>query len=176
MQNATQIFTVPHGLLSLNFVIELEYKDEELYKLSLNEFALKEFDVVHAKLQEKKTEFDSFAKNVFTQLAQYFMGQCTLFDVPIKHIGTPFQISVWKALQEIPYGQTCSYKNIACAVNSGKAYRAVGMANNQNPIAIIVPCHRVIGANGKLVGYAGGVHIKAALLDLEKHVALIKAN
>lgn len=176
MQNATQVFTLPHGLLSLNLSIQIEYKDEELYAVLMDEINTDELDTININVQEQKTKTDSFAKNVFTQLAQYFMGQCTLFDIPIKHVGTPFQVSVWKALLEIPYGETCSYKDIACAINNEKACRAVGMANNKNPIGIIVPCHRVIGANGKLVGYAGGVHIKAALLDLEKYTSLIKQD
>ena len=79
-----------------------------------------------------------------------------------------FQLKVWKALQSIPYGETRSYKDIAIAVGSPKATRAVGMANNRNPIAIIIPCHRVIGSNGKLVGYGGGMHVKEFLLNLEQ--------
>ena len=95
-------------------------------------------------------------------------GHRKSFDIPIKFVGTPFQISVWKALQSIPYGQTASYKDIANLIENPRAYRAVGMANNKNPLAIIVPCHRVVGADGSLTGYAGGIKIKEKLLELEK--------
>ncbi len=101
------------------------------------------------------------------QLAEYFAGRRQVFEVPLAAAGTPFQQRVWAALRTIPYGQTRSYGQVAAAIGSPKACRAVGMANNRNPIMIIVPCHRVIGADGSLVGYAGGVHIKEYLLRLE---------
>lgn len=101
------------------------------------------------------------------QLEEYFQGMRKEFDLPLKPTGTPFMESVWKALQDIPYGQTKSYKDIAEAIGNAKACRAVGLANNRNPIPIFIPCHRVIGANGKLVGYGGGLHIKEYLLELE---------
>lgn len=103
------------------------------------------------------------------QLAEYFAGIRKAFDLPLAPEGTDFQKSVWQALQQIPYGETRSYKEIATAVGNPKASRAVGMANNRNPISIVIPCHRVIGANGKLVGYGGGLGIKEALLQLEKN-------
>ncbi len=102
------------------------------------------------------------------QLKEYFAGVRKTFDLPIKLCGTPFQMRVWQQLQKIPYGQTRTYKQIAEAVGSPKACRAVGMANHNNPIAIIVPCHRVIGSNGLLTGYAGGLDFKQYLLNLEK--------
>ena len=105
------------------------------------------------------------------QLREYFSGRRKAFDFPIAPDGTPFQEKVWKALREIPYGETRTYKEIAIAVGNEKACRAVGMANNKNPIPIIIPCHRVIGANGKLVGYAGGLDTKQLLLDLERRYA-----
>ena len=101
------------------------------------------------------------------QLKAYFAGELKVFDVPLALNGTPFQKAAWKALMEIPYGQTCSYKDIAIKIGNPKAVRAVGMANNKNKIPIIIPCHRVIGTNGKLVGYAGGLEVKQQLLDLE---------
>ena len=101
------------------------------------------------------------------QLEEYFNGNRTQFDFPIEMIGTDFQKLVWNALCDIPYGQTRTYKQIAEAVGNPKACRAVGMANNRNPIAVVVPCHRVIGSNNKLVGYASGVELKKTLLDLE---------
>lgn len=102
------------------------------------------------------------------QLDEYFQGKRTTFSLPFKLTGTPFQLAVWKELQNIPYGQTTSYKEIAQKINKPKACRAVGMANNKNPLPIIIPCHRVIGSNGKLISYAGGLKLKNYLLELEK--------
>ena len=107
-------------------------------------------------------------KKANEELQEYFVGKRKVFDLPLAMEGTEFQKMVWKALSEIPYGTTCSYKDIALKVGNAKASRAVGMANNKNPIPIIIPCHRVIGANGKLVGYAGGLDIKQKLLEIEK--------
>lgn len=106
--------------------------------------------------------------DVITQLDEYFSGQRKIFNIPLSANGTEFQIKVWQALTTIPYGQTWSYQDLANAINNPKAVRAVGLANGKNPISIIVPCHRVIGKNGKLTGYAGGVERKAQLLELEK--------
>lgn len=103
------------------------------------------------------------------QLWEYFDGKRREFDLPLAPAGTEFMLRVWKALQEIPYGETRSYKEIAAAAGNSKACRAVGMANNRNPIAIVIPCHRVIGANGDLVGYGGGLDKKIFLLELEKN-------
>ncbi len=102
------------------------------------------------------------------ELDEFFEGKRKTFNLPLAPEGTAFQKKVWDALREIPYGQTRTYKDIAIAVDSPKGFRAVGMANNKNPIAIIVPCHRVIGSNGKLVGYAAGMEIKTWLLALEQ--------
>lgn len=106
-------------------------------------------------------------KKAFKQINEYLDGKRKIFDFPIEIIGTEFQKSVWKALQEIPYGETKTYKEIAIAIGNEKACRAVGMANNKNPLPIVVPCHRVIGTNGKLVGYAGGLNIKENLIQIE---------
>lgn len=113
----------------------------------------------------KETEF---ILKVKSQLDEYFSGQRKIFDLPINPKGTEFQKKVWKALIQIPYGKTCSYKDIAVSVGNPKASRAVGMANNKNPIPIIIPCHRVIGKNGNLTGYAGGLDLKSTLLNLEQ--------
>lgn len=102
-----------------------------------------------------------------TQMLEYLAGKRRAFDIPLQPEGTPFQLQVWDALLQIPYGQTRSYEQIAYALGNPRAMRAVGMANNKNPLPIFIPCHRVIGKNGNLVGYAGGVHIKKFLLDLE---------
>jgi methylated-DNA-[protein]-cysteine S-methyltransferase len=101
------------------------------------------------------------------QLAAYFEGRLTDFDLPLSLQGTPFQRLVWQALQEIPYGVTISYGDLARRVGNPNSSRAVGLANGHNPVSIIVPCHRVIGSNGKLTGYGGGLPRKAALLDFE---------
>ena len=110
----------------------------------------------------------SLTDTVYKQLTEYFEGRRKVFDFPIKLNGTDFQKAVWKELLKIPYGETCSYKEIAEKIKNPKACRAVGMANNKNPILIAVPCHRVIGADGSLVGYGGGLDMKKTLLDLEK--------
>lgn len=102
------------------------------------------------------------------QLQQYFAGKRTTFDFPISAQGTDFQQAVWAAVSRIPYGETRSYKEIAASVGNQRATRAVGMANNKNPLPIVVPCHRVIGVNGKPVGYAGGLKLKEYLLELEQ--------
>ena len=101
------------------------------------------------------------------QLTAYFAGTRTTFDLPMDPPGTAFQKSVWAELVKIPYGQTISYGELARRIGNPKASRAVGLANGRNPISIIVPCHRVIGASGKLVGYGGGLERKAALLARE---------
>ena len=106
-------------------------------------------------------------EEAFRQLNEYLAGKRTSFDLPLRAEGTPFMKSVWQALQEIPYGKTVSYKDIAEAIGRPQACRAVGLANNRNPIAIFIPCHRVIGKNGHLVGYGGGLDMKEQLLKLE---------
>lgn len=102
------------------------------------------------------------------QLDEYFNRRRREFLLPVFYEGTAFQKNVWAALRQIPYGKTCSYQDIARAVGNEKATRAVGMANNKNPLPILIPCHRVIGKNGRLVGYGGGLPIKEHLLELEK--------
>jgi len=104
------------------------------------------------------------------QLEQYFAAQRTVFDLPLAPQGTPFRQQTWQALQKIPYGETRYYTQQAELMNNRKAVRAVGAANGANPIAIVIPCHRVIGKNGSLTGYAGGLHRKAWLLDFEQNV------
>lgn len=106
-------------------------------------------------------------KEAFAQLSEYFSGKRKTFNLPLLLKGTDFQKQVWQALLKIPFGETRSYKQIAEAIGNPKAVRAVGMANNKNPLLIVVPCHRVIGANGKLVGYAVGLDKKEYLLRLE---------
>lgn len=116
--------------------------------------------------EEGRTELTD---QVFRQVMEYLDGRRRQFDFPYALHGTTFQEKVWRALCAIPYGETRTYGEIAAAVGSPKAARAVGMANHQNPILIAVPCHRVVGANGRLVGYGCGLDMKEALLKLEKN-------
>jgi methylated-DNA-[protein]-cysteine S-methyltransferase len=102
------------------------------------------------------------------QLASYFAGRLRVFDLPLAPRGTPFQVAVWDALRTIPYGETWSYADLARQIGRPIAVRAVGAANGQNPLPIVVPCHRVIGSNGRLVGFGGGLDMKRALLDIER--------
>jgi methylated-DNA-[protein]-cysteine S-methyltransferase len=112
-------------------------------------------------------------RETLCQLAAYFAGELRDFNLPLDPKGTDFQVAVWKALLAIPYGETRSYRDIASAIGKPAAVRAVGTANGSNPIAIIVPCHRVIGSSGKLVGYGGGLPMKRMLLDLETEHAYL---
>ena len=116
-------------------------------------------------IEEKDTEL---LLQTEKQLKEYFEGKRFDFEIPLNPTGTEFMQSVWKALEQIPYGETRTYKEIADAVGNPKASRAVGMANHRNPIPIIIPCHRVIGSNNKLVGYGLGLDMKQYLLELEK--------
>jgi len=111
---------------------------------------------------------DKLTDKAAKQLEEYFTGKRTRFDIPLDPQGTEFRCLVWKTLGEIPYGETRSYKQIAQAIKNPNACRAVGMANNKNPIWIMIPCHRVIGSDGTLTGYGGGLEMKQKLLELEK--------
>ena len=124
-----------------------------------------EKDKIPETVEEKETDL---IKEAIRQITLYLDGKLEYITVPIKLEGTEFQKLVWNELKKIPYGKTCTYKDIAKGIGNEKACRAVGNANNKNKIPIIVPCHRVIGTNGKLVGYAGGLDIKEKLLDIEK--------
>jgi O-6-methylguanine DNA methyltransferase len=110
-------------------------------------------------------------QELYHQLERYLGGEKVAFDVSLDLRGTPFQIQVWEALTAIPYGETRSYGEIARAVDRPRAYRAVGQANHNNPVPIVVPCHRVIGSRGDLVGFGGGLSVKEKLLDLERITA-----
>lgn len=112
---------------------------------------------------------DAVWATAVAQLTAYFAGELHTFTLPLAPQGTPFQQQVWAYLQTIPYGRTTTYGTIATALGNPNSSRAVGAANGRNPIAIIVPCHRVVGSNGKLTGYAGGLPIKEALLGLERN-------
>ncbi len=148
----------PFGLLTLA---------EENNKLTNCNFGNSPKLPQNAEIKETK-----LIKEAWLQLQQYFNGYRKTFELPLAPQGTTFQQAAWQALLTIPYGQTASYKDMAVKISNPKACRAIGMANNKNPIGIIIPCHRVIGSNGKLVGYAGGLDIKQKLLELEKFHSL----
>lgn len=138
-----------------------------------NGFITDLFPITKAKETIKAfNEETNLLKEAASQLRRYFEGSLCNFDLPLNPIGTEFQKDVWKALCDIPYGETRSYKEIAIAINNEKAVRAVGLANNRNPISFVIPCHRVIGSDGSLVGYGGGLPLKVHLLRLEKNVKL----
>jgi methylated-DNA-[protein]-cysteine S-methyltransferase len=113
-------------------------------------------------------------REALAQLDAYFAGRLRRFELPLAPQGTPFQLRVWEALLEIPYGETRSYGELARRIGSPDAPRAVGLANGRNPIAIVIPCHRVIGANGQLTGYGGGLALKRRLLSLERGPGLFE--
>lgn len=117
--------------------------------------------------QQRDARPNDVTELAYSQLIEYLSGQRTSFTLPLDAKGTHFQQRVWDLLVEIPYGQTCSYQHIAKQLDNPKAVRAVGAANGKNPLAIVIPCHRVIGANGSLTGYAGGLERKSWLLELE---------
>lgn len=135
---------------------------------------LVEFHFAHAtkELRDINVRETQLHEKAFRQLSEYLIGSRKEFDLPLAPKGTAFQIKVWQALTEIPYGETRTYGQIAALTGNPKAARAVGMANNRNPIAVFIPCHRVIGANGGLVGFGGGLDIKAYLLELERENAM----
>ena len=119
-------------------------------------------------LPEGAVADQSASRETIDQLMEYFEGKRTHFDLPLDVQGTDFQKAVWGELLRIPYGETRSYSDIATAIGRPGAARAVGMANHDNPLAVVIPCHRVVGRDGSLTGYAGGVHLKAQLLSIER--------
>ena len=135
-------------------------------------FSSKGLSLLSFKVPSKLLSDDSsheFSKNVETQLSEYLNGSREEFDISLDLVGTEFQIKVWKELTKINYGQTSSYGDLAKKIKLNKGARAIGGANNKNPVMIIVPCHRVIQSDGKLGGYAGGIELKQRLLDLEQN-------
>lgn len=148
MKKGTATYITEYGYLSIG------YEDNIIIFIK----RVKEISGKKTKLTDK----------VFNQIMEYFQGKRKSFDFKYELRGTEFQKKVWNALLEIPYGETRSYQEIAEMIGNKKASRAVGMANNRNPITIVVPCHRVIGKNGKLVGYFGGVEMKESLINIEK--------
>lgn len=153
-----QYFKTPLGFMKSigdsKYLISLEFASDEL-SLSDKDGMINSENAI---LKQTKEE-----------LKAYFQGNLYNFTVPYSFHGTDFQKKVWSALADIPYGETISYEELATRIGNPKACRAVGQTNNKNPIAIIVPCHRVVGKNGKLVGYGGGIDKKEWLLSLEKN-------
>lgn len=139
-----------------NYIVKVKIFNDESYYLDKE---ISKYGIKKETLLIKKTRLE---------LMEYFEGIRKIFDIPIILDGTEFQVKVWKELLKIPYGKTCSYLDIAKKIGNPNGARAVGMANNKNKIQIIIPCHRVIGSNKKLIGYAGGIKIKEKLLKLEK--------
>lgn len=154
----------------MNYAYSYEFETGKLWictdENSLIEISFND-NLVSRNTEIKETEL---ILKVKSQLEEYFSGKRKTFDLPLNPQGTEFQKRVWQALTKIPYGETCCYKDIAIAIGNPKASRAIGMANNKNPIPIIIPCHRVIGKNGNLTGYAGGLDIKRKLLEFEYNV------
>jgi methylated-DNA-[protein]-cysteine S-methyltransferase len=140
--------------------------------LAVNDQGLRGIEFVHGRRAEAPHLTDPVDYPVLEETARqlhaYFAGDLEIFDLPIAPEGTPFQQNVWRHLCAIPYGETISYGELACRMGRPKASRAVGLANGSNPIPIVIPCHRVIGSNGKLTGYGGGLAIKEKLLALER--------
>ena len=165
MRLAYHVMSSPLGLLFLarseQGLRHLEYMDRK---------SIKRMIANHSATQADATWEPSLLelKPVVEQLEGYFCGALATFDVPLDPIGSPVQMAVWKALLDIPYGETISYGMLAERVGNPAASRAVGLANGRNPIAIVIPCHRVIGSNGTLTGYGGGLPNKQKLLALER--------
>lgn len=121
--------------------------------------------------QDEQNQPTALSAEVYRQLQEYFAGKRTMFTVPYALNGTSFQQAVWTQIAKIPYGQTVTYKDIAQAIDKPRAFQATGRAVGANPLAILIPCHRVVGSNGELTGYAFGLEMKKSLLDLEcKHI------
>ena len=123
--------------------------------------------------KHSQTQHSELLKAACHQLDEYFQGKRRQFDLPLGYVGTPFQESVWRELQKIPYGETRSYEDIAVGIGNPKAVRAVGQANNRNPILLLIPCHRVIHKSGDISGFACGIETKKYLLDLERRIVCL---
>ena len=149
-------FKSPIGIITIR-------EEEE----KLTELLLSKYDV---SLPERYVRQSDLLLEAYTQINEYFAGKRKTFDLPLKAHGTDFQLRVWAALRDIPYGETRSYEDIAAAVGNIRAVRAVGGANNRNPLMIVTPCHRVIHKNGDISGFAHDISVKRYLLELEKAI------
>jgi len=170
--NNTDIFyselNTPLGIITITAnktgVLRIDFGDYDSNHIVINNWLKKWLDTNNIQQNDELL----FASR--QQLTEYFLGKRKEFNLPLLLFGTPFQKLVWQTLTNIPYGETRSYKEIALEINSPKSVRAIGGANHLNPIPIIIPCHRVIGSNGELVGYGGGIEIKKYLLEFEKNM------
>ncbi len=142
--------------------LTLQFNEQALEAIHFGDVEIEGYEIMQTPLSDRTV----------LELEEYFEGKREVFTIPLSLQGTPFQKQVWGILKEIPIGETRTYKDIAQLIGHEKAYRAVGMANNKNKIPIIIPCHRVIGSSGKMVGYAGGLEIKETLLKLEAEYRL----
>lgn len=146
-----------------NIILEIISSNEKIIAINF----------IKSDLNEKKTNDTSkVIQDCIKQLDEYFNCTRTSFDIPLQIDGTEYQKKVWNTLLEIPYGSTCSYKDVAQKINNPKGCRAVGNANNKNKIPIIIPCHRVLMSDGKIGGYAGGIEIKRYLLSIESKMKI----
>ena len=166
MAKLSNLSTLEYGVTKNNNYCE--YVDSKFGALEVcaNQYGLTSIRFIQEK--SNTTNRCLFTQQAVEQLQEYFAGKRTQFDLSLNAQGTTFQHQVWQELRTIRYGQTCSYADIAKNIKNPKAVRAVGAANSRNPLTIVVPCHRVIGSNGKLTGYAWGISIKAGLLELEQ--------
>lgn len=157
MRNKFKFIYSPVGMLKIvvddSHLRAILWENERLNRVKLDDM--------------KEDKNNSLILEVEKQLKEYFNKERIKFDLPLRAQGTPFQEAVWDRLSKIPYGSTCSYKEISVKIDRSNAVRAVGAAIGRNPISIIIPCHRVIGSNGNLTGFAGGLDFKKKLLDLE---------
>ena len=162
MEYAEKTLVLPAGLISLRLRIKIAYCEEIVYTVVIAEEK-------HGGEPSGELACGNAAQRFFLQLAEYLLGKRTVFDVAFAAEGTDFQKKVWRELVRIPYGQTISYAELAARVGKPKAYRAVARACHDNPLPLLVPCHRVIAKNGSFGGYACGTAIKTALLNLEQN-------
>ena len=147
---------------------EVRFVDDLTLRLVASESGIRAIEFPPAKpVDGRRQDANPFLREAASQLHAYFARNLRQFDIPLDLQGTDFQKSVWRELEKIPYGETRSYAQIAAAIGTPQAVRAVGAANGSNPVAIVVPCHRVIGSGGRLTGYGGGLPLKKRLLELE---------
>ncbi len=166
MKNKERLYYACSEMEGLHFKIFTSHQGIRSIFINKRDAPLKSFDAI------KLHPDDPYLYNIFQQLGQYFNGDRKEFKVPLDIVGSDFQKNVWKELQKIPYGKTVSYKKIAEKVGGTTYVRAVGRANSQNPVPIVIPCHRVINTNGKLGGYSLGLGLKEKLLELEGSLSL----
>jgi methylated-DNA-[protein]-cysteine S-methyltransferase len=168
MAKLSNLATLEYGVTKNNHFIE--YLDSKFGILEICAVQDGITSISFVKDKSKASNCCLHTQQAVEQLDEYFVGNRIQFDLCLNPKGTDFQHQVWQELSTIQYGKTCSYADIARGINNAKAVRAVGAANGRNPLTIVVPCHRVIGSNGTLTGYAWGTAIKAGLLELEKKV------